>query len=174
MKKFFNYKNNRGVTLVELLVAIAIMGVISVLIFANYHYGDKQMELDMQTQRFVQDVRRVQEWALSARDFGAGAKKGYGIYVNIGQPNTYILYTDNNDNKSYDAGEAQETITLNNNIEISNADNSPLSINFSPPNPTTLMNNDANIGAAAITFRIKGTARTCVISINRTGLVYVQ
>jgi hypothetical protein len=131
----------------------------------------------MAANQFAQDVRRVQEWAMSAREFDDTFQRGYGIYINVG--GSYSLYTDGNGDGYYTSGGTdiiRETIALNQNIEISSiVPNPPISINFAPPNPTTKISNGSDSDVATIIFRIKANPSiTRSVIINRAGLVYVQ
>ena len=61
-------KRNRGFTLLEMLVALAIMAIIAVLIFANYRQGQKNYVLTQVAQRFVGDIREAQNMAVTGAE----------------------------------------------------------------------------------------------------------
>lgn len=109
----FSSKNLRGFTLVELLVVLGIILLLSVIIFANYRAGQKEYILQLEAYKIVQNIRKVQEWAMSAKEIGPVGDKvfpvgGYGIAFNINDPpgglgkDKYVLFIDCNDNHFLD------------------------------------------------------------------------
>ncbi len=181
MRKIFS--KNSGFTIVEMMVAMAIIFIISAMVAANYHLGNRQIVLDNQAAQFAQDVRRVQEWALSSRETAAGDEPaGYGIYV----PETgdcYILYADKDSSKDYTNEEEVEKVFLNNKIEISNISlyknhwnyNIPfVHMNYAAPDLSGRISKGGDYDWAKITFRVIGGSETRVAAANIAGLVYVE
>jgi prepilin-type N-terminal cleavage/methylation domain-containing protein len=162
-----------GFTLIELLTVTFIILIISVLVVANYHRGNRSVALSAQAARFAQDLRRAQESALSLRQINGMLPYGYGIYVRQGG-SSYILYSDNNNDKIYNDGEAQETVALDGNIEISSCLPNTASIDYIAPDLTAKINNGAGTELRVV-FRVKNDASmTRSVVANIAGLVYVQ
>jgi len=164
-----------GFTLVELLTVMAIIFVLSVMAISNYHQGNRQVILDMQANRFAQDLRRMQEWAMAAHQLGGVPKHGYGVYVSA-VSNSYILYADNNGNGRYDGGlEMQETIPLDKNVEISSCNPNPASVDYMVPSPITKINGNDASTVQTVTFWIKTDHTvTRTVTANKAGLIYVK
>ncbi|MCX5637115.1 MAG: prepilin-type N-terminal cleavage/methylation domain-containing protein [Planctomycetota bacterium] len=78
-----------GFTLLEITVVVAIIALLSTIFLANYRGGDKQYALLRASHKLSQDLRTVEEMALSSRKTpmekfgGTFPRGGYGIYVKI-------------------------------------------------------------------------------------------
>jgi len=76
-----------GFTLLEITVVVAVIALLSTIFLANYRGGDKQYALLRASHKLSQDLRTVEEMALSSRKTpiekfgGTFPKGGYGIYV---------------------------------------------------------------------------------------------
>ncbi len=109
-KLFSNLKKySRGITLVEIVIAIFIVAIFSLILIADFPKLQKQYALSGATYKLAQDFRRAQNLGLSAvRIEGVGGNlitvKGYGIYIDIdSSPITqYIIYADVNNTQSFD------------------------------------------------------------------------
>jgi len=156
----------RGFSLLELLVSIAVISILLLVVVTNYRAGDKQLALERSAHKLAQDIRRAQEMAMSARKCTVAIcgeemipGGGYGVYFESGapsycpqfQPTCYILYADTapqEENEFYTSDDSEvEFINLEKGIrilEIATKDNpsSPFQvrsvsgINFKPPDPT--------------------------------------
>ncbi|MBI2053745.1 MAG: prepilin-type N-terminal cleavage/methylation domain-containing protein [Candidatus Staskawiczbacteria bacterium] len=163
MKKSFNFKvpsfkNNNGITLVEIIVTIFIILMFSAIIMSDFPKIRRQFSLSAATHRLAQDLRRAQDMALSGTQLVDEAgqpilAKGFGIYINLsslnGNNKQYILYGDKDGDEQYDSS-ADYTVDVidmdkeTKNIIIQGIYNTLLdscSINFSPPNPKTSISN---------------------------------
>lgn len=180
----FGFKNNKGFTMVELMTVVAIIGIIAAIGAAGYRQGERRVILDNQTFGFMQDVRRAQERALSSRDTGAAAPGGYGIYL-PSAGNYYSIYADWNKNKSYDAGEETERISLDGKIMIldmqvrkkntSWTNTNSIDINYAAPNLTArIIWGGDEYEWAKIVFSVVNGSPTRTAVINIAGLVYVE
>lgn len=101
-----------GFTLLEITVVIAIISLLAVIILVNYRGGEKQSALLRSTHRLAQNLRQVEEMAISSRktppEFGEEVfpQGGYGIYFEIdpAAPKGYhiILFADCDGEGDYD------------------------------------------------------------------------
>ena len=92
--------SSAGITLVELVVVIFIIGLFSVILISDFPKIERQFALSRVTYKLAQDLRRAQDLGLSGvptADINGDtiAVKGYGLYVNYGDSNTkYVIYAD--------------------------------------------------------------------------------
>jgi prepilin-type N-terminal cleavage/methylation domain-containing protein len=163
---------NKGFTLVELLVTISIVSVLSIVVFANYRTGQKQFSLQRSAHKLSQDIRGVQNMAMSAKEFQGTVPSGYGVYLTTAQPGQYILFADLDGDKNYDANEMVETLEFEEGIFINSlSPGNPLTVFFSPPDPTITIFPDAS--SALISLNFTGGSEK-IIRINKAGLIGVE
>ena len=170
--------NNAGFTLVELLVSIFIILLMSGIIFANYRAGEQKFALQRSANKLAQDIRRAQQMAMSATECPTGTVcmgqiplGGYGIYLTIGTPESYILFADCDGDYYYDGASEKigDPIEFEEGIEIDSLSPSPLTIIFTPPDPTVTINTGAS---ASITLSINSQSKT--IKVNEAGLIEIE
>ena len=169
---------NKGFTLVESLVTIFIIAVLSLIILPNYNSIGKQLALQRSAFKLAQDMRTVQEMAMSAQEFGGAIPQGgYGIRLSSGT--SYIIFADNGDG-IYNSSEKVEDISLENGMEINSINPGSLqAIIFSPPDPeVSFMNSEGNdIGIDGITIKVVisgDVSKSIDIIINRAGLIDIE
>lgn len=97
-------RNNRGFTIVELIVTTSILVIVTTLIFANYPKFRENVSLKKTAQEIALAVRRAQTYGLGVREFqqGTGIFPGYGVHFDIVFPDSFVLFADINGNNVYD------------------------------------------------------------------------
>lgn len=163
---------SRGFTLIELLVVTSIIVLMTIWIFPNYRAGNEDLNLQISASKLTQNLRKVQEMAVSAKEFqGEVPMGGYGIYFNISDPTRYILFADKDGGKDYDgSGEAVEIFQLEKNTKLSNLSPlGPLTVVFSPPDPVVYFYPDAAVVSITIEAKSQKT-----VQINKAGLIAIQ
>ncbi|MFH1171723.1 MAG: type II secretion system protein [bacterium] len=119
----FRSQQPRGYTLPELLVSIAVFGILTTMLIANFHRGSLADDLRVSSQTFAENLRTVQNLAMIGRSVLVGANTkvppgGFGVSLPWISSKTYTLFADtaipqgtgcimsdaNNPNFQYDAG----------------------------------------------------------------------
>ncbi len=86
-----------GFSIIELLVALTIMGVITMMAVANFRGARERQEIKGFAQALVSDLRRAQAMSLNGTKTpsGALARGGFGIFFDISAtPQKYILFAE--------------------------------------------------------------------------------
>ena len=95
----------RGFSLVELIVVVAIFGVITVIVLVGHASFRSSIILGNLAYDVALSVRQAQSFGLGVRGFGTGTEQfnvAYGIHFDSGSNNSYILFVDQNRNGQYD------------------------------------------------------------------------
>lgn len=188
---------SKGITLVEVVVSIAIIIIFTIILIADFPAILRQFAISRATYKLAQDLRRAQDLGLSGAqvkdangDLVVG-KGGYGIYIDASSGNNkqYILYADTNLPLDYQYDQGQdsivETIDISREepgVSISRIDNltggNAVSINFTPPNPTTTISNlNTQGGETGINIVLVSDADSSItrtVSVNKSGLIEVK
>ena len=94
---------NKGFTMIEVLVVVFIIALMSGIIFSNYRQGGQQFALQRAAHKLALDIRRVEEMAMSAKEFeGAIPPGGYGVHFSSLSPYHYVLFADCDGDLEYD------------------------------------------------------------------------
>lgn len=161
-----------GFTLIETLVVLSIIATLSIVSLTVYKTGQKNLALLKAANFLVFKIREAQAKSLSMGQLGGQYPPGgYGIYLRA-NPQTIVLFADNNGNKTYQPSEMIENISLDNQIFISSLSPSPLNIVFVPPHPTTVINNNQNIMEATIV--LSNGSQQITIKVNKVGLISIE
>ena len=193
LKFFPNIKNyNKGITLVEILVVVFIIAVLLAILVSDFPKIQRQFALSRATYKFAQDLRKVQDMALSGEKIRKPdgieiTVQGYGIYIDKTDNKKYIIYADLDGNKKYTGiEEIYTTVDLNSDApgviikDFILIDSNNVSINFSPPNPEIKISNLGTINLeeanrAGITFGLEAdssnSTNTRTVYIWKSGLI---
>ena len=169
---------NRGFSITELMITVAIIVIMSAILVPNYQSFKKQLALERSATKLAQDIRRAQEMAIAAEEY---PRVGYGIYSEE-DGEEYFLYADTSENESFDPGETVEVIELEKDIFISaiNTPDDTVSINFKPPDPIIKISEGETILTnVIITLCIKrsgciGAENIETVFVNKVGLIDVD
>jgi len=173
----------KGFTIIESLMAVAIILILAGLALPNYRYSSQALTLEQSVATLVQALRRAQQMAMSAKEFnGIIPRGGYGLYVSSVNAASYILFADcgNPPNYRYDASgtpcngspEKVEEIRLGSGIAFSSLSVSPLHVVFTPPVP--LVTISGGVAEASFGLTLSGTSKTRTVRVNRAGLIESQ
>lgn len=190
-------KNNlSGVTLIELMVSISIIGLLSGLFVTNYHSANKRSSLVLSAQKIASDIRVAQNNTLGLKSFDTQPSPFWGVYFDKSL-NYYYIFADlpvsNYYNKFYDSGELYRRIDFPKDISIKSIDFynqaglvagtfTRAVVAFEPPDPATWIRPSAAAASATkydyrkveITLLDAVTNTTKKISVNFFGLIDVQ
>jgi len=166
--------SQKSFTLVELLVTTGIILLISALIFPNYRAGEEELSLQRSAQKVAQDLRRVEELALSAKAYPNAPstfKGGYGINFQINST-SYTLFADLDDQKDFDSGEEIEISDLEEKVKITGLSAIPLNVVFLSPDPEVFISGGSE-AQITLSFETNPT-KTKIIKVNQVGLINVE
>jgi prepilin-type N-terminal cleavage/methylation domain-containing protein len=152
-------KNSIGFTIIELLVVVAVIGVISTMLVVNWRQGEKQYLLQRTAQEMVQNIRKAQDMALTSSRHECEIPDNYGVYFTTQSPGSYKIFADKNDNNQYDGADSDvENIDIESGIEISALSSEPkLHLTFSLPDAFVYI----SPSATSATITIKRTGLSC-------------
>jgi prepilin-type N-terminal cleavage/methylation domain-containing protein len=162
-----------GFTLVELLVAIAIFGMIAAAATANLRGNNPDRQLRSQVNNFASFLRQAQVQSMSGEPFaGSVPVGGYGVYVEqcAVPPCQATLFADQNANfLMEEPAEVVQTISFGSELTINAVSTgNPSVFLFRPPAGSVCFNNIcSDAGVAQITVGARGTDAERVITINQ-------
>ncbi|MDD4531197.1 MAG: type II secretion system protein [Candidatus Pacebacteria bacterium] len=168
----------KAFTLIELIVMMAIVAIFTTIIFVDYGKNNKLFALERSARKMSQDVRKVQEMAMSGFVGGVGTN-GYGIYFNTTSNTSYRVYANMDSDMSYSQGTDtdKENISMESGVKICNllVDSSsvnPVSVSFAPPDPINYINNVDSGHEASIVLCIVGDeSQTRTVKVNNVGRI---
>ena len=187
-------KYQKAFTFVESMVVIAMIGILSIIIIPSYQSARNQLALERSAVKLAQDLRKVQEMAMSARDCGVcpgggTPEGGYGIYINkndVSCPddNCYHIYADIVPAWGvYSPGDPiLETIYLESGVEIDDLTKNIMNILFIPPDPIiSLLGKDpsdpafVNFSPASIIIDLDSDpTKQKTVTVNAVGLIDID
>jgi len=181
--------DKQGFTLIELLVSLSVVMLMAGIAIPRYNVLRRRSALLSSSYELSQRLREAQELSLSGGEVETGGgftevPAGYGIYIDINNPQRYILYADLRPaNQKFD-GEPDDKII--NTVEVGKKavvskltdgsnEFSEMSINFEAPEPeTTMKNGGLSLSNVAVNLIAKGTDYMSSVRVNKAGLIYVE
>lgn len=169
---------NRGFTLVEALVIIAIILTISVLTLVKYRSGQENYALAQSAQKLMADIRQAQGMALaSAETSGVSKIGGYGVIIQSQSSYAVFLSTGSLSLPQQCRATADQqdikTISLPSQIIFDSADVGK-EVFFIPPAPRTCLNNTANQTEVVFTFKKIDLQNQKQVKVTRYGQIEIQ
>lgn len=97
----------RGFSLIELMVAVGILTLINIMIFASYPEFSQRMALKRTSEEIALIARQAQAYALGIKKSVSAGDNffGFGVRFDKSNPKSLILFTDSDSDKTYDAGD---------------------------------------------------------------------
>ncbi|MCD5396434.1 MAG: prepilin-type N-terminal cleavage/methylation domain-containing protein [Candidatus Pacebacteria bacterium] len=177
--------NNKGITLPELLIVIAIITILTSASFVGYGRRQKEVLLQKETNLLVAKAEQVREMAISAKHFyGDLPQGGYGVYFNLSQPEFFIVFADCDGDNLFDStgtpcsghSELVERVDLEGGVYIKNLCAPSVSITFVPPSPNVFIRTPGEvlIDECVLTLGIQGSTKEKKIHFNSAGLIYAE
>jgi len=180
----FHKQKQKGFTLIEVIVVIAVIGLIVTLVFANYRSGTRSSNLQAAAQGLVTDIRTAQNMAMSSSKYEDEVPCGYGIHFMSN--NSYFLFRDidgdrqcSTNNKRYNPELGEEigrVINLPADIDLK-TESAFLrnDIFFMPPDPVVFFDGQQIIGTTEVIVHEHGNIENQkVIKVNNFGLVEID
>ena len=178
---------NKGFTLVEILLTMFIIALFTALTLINYKSGGKGLEFQRSVNQMSQNIRIVEQKTLSSAkcdETGGDPEDSYGVYFEVetgtGNGKKYILYADVGTHKGeYDSNDVQvgDDIFLANDVYISEIkidgfSMNYASINFQAPEPLIDIIGDNGSGDEIDIILAQGsTGKTLIVEANTAGLI---
>ncbi len=176
-----NQRNNRGTTLIEVLVVVIIASILLGAAFLEYRKRSQELALQRASHTLLAEIEKTRETAMSGRPLadGEAPEGGYGLYFNTDDRSGYIVFADEgpSPNHLYNSGEEVEIIFFEENIELhSVSPDNPLNIVFIPPSPDVFINaSNLPLTEAEITLRLKNDfSKRRTIKVNSAGLIFME
>jgi len=182
-------QSKRGFTVIEMLIVLAIMTIITGVIFLDYGSTRGTLRLDSVMQEILLDIREAQVYGTAVVEAPSGSDPfnyAYGIHftTNALGNDEYIKFIDINSDGEYDPiVELTKVVELSSNFKISNicspagsCSGVSASITFKRPNPDARIIVDSIDNHSIVVVKISdgSGALTKSIIVEKSGQMYIQ
>jgi prepilin-type N-terminal cleavage/methylation domain-containing protein len=169
--------NQKGFSLLELTVVIAIMGIAASITITQYSKNRESKALSLSVKQVVSDIKMAQNYTYGVLKFNDSVGfpgGGYGIRFSQNS-DSYVIFGDEDSNKFYknDNSEKFQTISLPQGVKIDllqvgGSDTDPVDLVFSSPYGKVYINGDnKNAGAfIELKIRVSNSAGAEIITVN--------
>jgi type II secretory pathway pseudopilin PulG len=103
-------KFTAGFTLFEMLISVAIIIIVSGVVFYNHNQFESDTELTNLAYQIALSVREAQVKSISVRQYGGSFTVPYGIHLSKERPEEYILFADLDGNGIYTSGSSDDML----------------------------------------------------------------
>lgn len=156
----------RAFSLLELALALLIIGVVTGVTLASYRSGARNIRLQLEAQRVALEIRRAETLATATKENSGKRPCGYGVVFDEANPRAFIRFAELDEIPdecdgpfNFSAGDSSETIVLREDVQIQDiSPGSSLSIFFLPPIPSVEMT--GGVSTASITLSLVSDSTT--------------
>lgn len=131
--------NNRGFTVIELIVAIFIIGLLASLFIANVAGQRAARNIKLAQNQLVTDIRKIQSYTLSSHNFGAISVQYYVLKIDLSKPRQYIVQA------MYNVSSSPTLVNME-------TDSLPQGIRFAQNNAVTINGSGVSNACALLAF----------------------
>ncbi len=167
---------DRGFSMIELLVAMAVISILAIITLTNISKGSNEQALLRSAQIFASDIKKAQNLALSPKKYGLNPVCFYGIKIENAS-NYFLYYNDRSGCLGavrYDNVFSKKLKNLKLERGIIFEDTTNKDIAFVPPEPISYFFGNSDFLDQDIVFRINGGTKTKTVTINKFGNVEIQ